>query len=791
MHSLRSRTVKLLCGAYGFLLFSPVSFTQTPDTSVQAGKISTNLVVQPDAKSGWDLLVEVRINGQTVVEMAHVLQPEPGKFYATAESFADWRLTAPATPVCKVEGVKYFAIDALPGATVTLDPVLQVLSISVPPGLFRGQRIGPPLPPAAHADSGLGMFLNHDIRLSAFAGHEQLGGSMEAGFFSREGVLTSQFSDENVAKTLRPLWLASTFQREFQDQRAALTIGDATSAPAVWARQVYYTGLRWASKDATQPNFVPLVLPSFAGTAVVPSTVDIYVNDMRTIHETVDPGPFTVPDIPVIGTAGDIRMVVTDEMGKQQVVSRSFIASTKILPEGVSEYTFEAGTLRRNFGMESWQYDSFMAEATESRGITHSLTFDGRAEIIPTDQTVAAGVDYAVSGLGVVSGGVGISHDQSAGVGTMAYAQFIRQGRHLGLSGSALLTSDTFRQLGLLPRQMPPLIVAQAQISSTLGKAGSVAFGYLSEQNRTEANFSAASASATWRMKMGIYLASALNYTPGTGNPMSASISLVKPLGTRRTLAVSAEVTAKGVSSSQDVIQQLPVGTGYGYRLHNDDAASAKHDEGDLTYQNGSGSYEAQASAGAGESALALEENASLIWMGPYVVRSRTITDSFGVVEVPEVGGVKVFANNQLVGKTSGQGLAVIPNLVPYQQNMVHLDDDGIPLDINLDLSERKVVPQSGMGVLMKFAAHREKGALLVLTTEEKTPLPLGAMVHVAGEESSYEVVLGGEVYIPALSFPAHLLAAWDKGQCEVTVNQAPMGESLPRIGPLICVRMK
>jgi len=146
MNILRSRAVKLLCCSYG--LASALCFTQTTDTFVQG---SRNPVAQSEAEPGWDLLVEVHINGETVGDMAHVLQPEPGKFYATAESFADWRLTAPAKPGCVVDGVKYYAIDALPGSAITFDEVLQVLSISVPPGLFRGQRVGGGRPPELKA----------------------------------------------------------------------------------------------------------------------------------------------------------------------------------------------------------------------------------------------------------------------------------------------------------------------------------------------------------------------------------------------------------------------------------------------------------------------------------------------------------------------------------------------------------------------------------------------------------------------------------------------------------------
>jgi hypothetical protein len=60
----------------------------------------------------------------------------------------------------------------------------------------------------------------------------------------------------------------------------------------------------------------------------------------------------------------------------------------------------EVPIVRRNFGVASWQYNSFMAEATQSRGMTPALTLDARAEILSTSQTVAAGVDYALSGSG-------------------------------------------------------------------------------------------------------------------------------------------------------------------------------------------------------------------------------------------------------------------------------------------------------------------------------------------------------------------------------------------------------
>jgi outer membrane usher protein len=172
-------------------------------------------------------------------------------------------------------------------------------------------------------------------------------------------------------------------------------------------------------------------------------------------------------------------------------------------------------------------------------------------------------------------------------------------------------------------------------------------------------------------------------------------------------------------------------------------------------------------------------------------MRSRWIDSSFALVEVSNVPDVQVFANNQFVAKTNDRGLVVIPTLVPYQPNKVRLDDEGIAVDINLDLTEKAVVPRSKTGLLLKFVAHREIGATLILVRPDNTPLPLGTQVSITGTPGQYEVYMQGEVFIPGLSFPARVSAKGPAGDCELTVMAPATAESLPQIGPLICVGAK
>jgi outer membrane usher protein len=331
----------------------------------------------------------------------------------------------------------------------------------------------------------------------------------------------------------------------------------------------------------------------------------------------------------------------------------------------------------------------------------------------------------------------------------------------------------------------------QLQVSHNIKKVASLALGFLDQRNRLKRNFSALTASTSLQIGGGIYLAGVIDYTPGK-YPFSATITLVKLLGNHRTLSASTNLDASGLATAVDLIKQVPVSSGYGYRLHGDlSTAALGLMEADVTYRNSTGAYQAQTSEKSGEIATSLEETSSLVMLGSHIVRSRWIDNSFALVEVPDIAGVKVFANNQFIAQTNAKGLVVIPTLVPYQQNVVRLDDDGVPIDINLDLAEKAVMPRSNTGVVVKFSARRETGATVVLVGPDQTPLPLGTQVAISGDSTQYEVFLHGEVFIRGVTFPAHLVASGQGGDCEVTVQAPSTKESLPRIGPLICVAVK
>ncbi len=739
------------------------------------------------------LMVAVHINGDVACEFAVLLQ-DGTRYYATAHEFREWRLLRPAVAPVTGDNDDYYPIDALSGVTMQLDSELQILYLRVPGEDFDGSIlqatdrqkfvITPPEP---------GLFLNHDFQYLDAGGKNGVSGLVEGGAFNKFGVLTTRFAGRDLMQSLHWTRLDTQFIHDFPSHMSTLTIGDSISASNPWADQVYYGGVRFASKFSTQPTFIPFALPSMAGEVTMPSTVDLYVNNVRVSQQQVDPGPFSIQNIPVMTGQGDVRMVVTDVMGRQQVVTQSFNRSPTLLRKGVSEYAYEAGSLRYGYGSQHSGYTSVFGAGTHRYGVSNSLTIDGRIEIQASNQTFGVGADFSLLRFGVVNAAVAYSHN-FIGDGMLAYGAFQRQTRTFGFSASMVAASGNFRQLGLQPNERAPKLTALAQISQSFGRRVSVAAGYLRREGRPHigmafdpnvVDFSGINSSLNLRLTKRATLISSLSYAPGSNDRTMASLSLIIPLGPRDLLMASGQIDKAYQTATVDYSHQLPAGNGYGYRVRAD-AADYRGVDAGIYAQNNLGAYLAEISHRLGATSWRLGETGSIVWIHGKVIPTRWLSDSFGVVDVPQ-SGIKVLANNQYIASTGRRGIVVLPQLIPYSQNAVRIDDESVPLDLQISLEEKQIVPMPRTGVYVKFSAARVQGALLILTTEDGMPVPLGAEVRSPGGSTTDQVALHGEVFVQEIDLPGRVQVTWSDHKCEADVPAVPGNEPLPRIGPIVC----
>lgn len=392
-------------------------------------------------------LLTVEVNGVQVSEGEPVLELEPGRLFVPAALFKVARLRLPGGRPVHVAAVDldYYPLDAIPGSHYEIDEGTQAIDITAPPSAFTYTAldgIGNMRTVATRPDPGL--FLNHDFQLLHTGGQELLSGLVEGGFFSRLGVLTTQYAGPDMLHSFTPRRLNTQFFRDFPESMTTLTIGDSFSAYSPWARIVAFAGVRYASKFATQPGFLPTPLPGIAGQASQPSTVDVYVDNVKRLSQPVAAGPFAIQNVPVISGQGEIRMVVTDVLGRQQVITESYIRSAQLLRAGVTDFTYEAGTVRLNYGLRSNQYSSFFADASYRRGLTDFLTLEARIETQIGTETAGLGAIYALRNIGIFSGGMAASMD-GGHPGELLYAGYSRSQRTFGFVAQLQMASDNFR----------------------------------------------------------------------------------------------------------------------------------------------------------------------------------------------------------------------------------------------------------------------------------------------------------------------------------------------------------
>jgi outer membrane usher protein len=245
--------------------------------------------------------------------------------------------------------------------------------------------------------------------------------------------------------------------------------------------------------------------------------------------------------------------------------------------------------------------------------------------------------------------------------------------------------------------------------------------------------------------------------------------------------------------SAQQTLQvqrSLPVGTGMGYRLLAG-AGNLERREASLSLQNDIGTYVLEAAQTQGETAYRASASGGVAVLGGNAFLSRSITDSFAVVQVPDYPNVRVYTDNQLITHTNAAGSALLPRLRPYQNNPIRIEQADLPLDAQIDEVQLNVVPYFRSGLVLNFPVKRSRGALITVRLESGELLPAGAIARIDGQQEKFPAALRGEIYLSNLESRNQLQISWQDQSCEFEVVFPETAEPVPNLGTYLCEGVK
>jgi outer membrane usher protein len=733
-----------------------------------------------------EMFLEMRLNRQPG-QSALILRQSDGALYARKDDLQRWRLRLPEVASLAYRGEEYYPLAAFAGLIYRVDEANQALVAQAPASLFSGiemrgsgSRLAAPTRPPP------GAFLNYDLLLNRTQGNTQRTGLVELGAFGGLGVGVTSFLAQPRGEGTRVVRLDSTWSYDRPEKLDSLRFGDAISGAGSWARAVRFGGAQWATNFSTQPGLVTFPLPGVTGEAVVPSTVDLYVNDALRLSREVPSGPFTITDLPVVSGRGEARLVVRDLLGREQLVVLPYYATPRLLRKGLQDYSYEVGAVRDQFSLASSEYGRALAAGTHRLGLTDRFTGEARGELLNRQKTGGLGAAWLAPELGVLSASAAAS-SSDRGRGGLLGLGLERQGRAIGFGASAQAASARFVQLGLQPEELAPRQQSQAFASLSTPGFGSLGFGYTHRAFRDRPDIDLVSATYGVGLARLAFASLAVIRSLGSEARTSATLTVTIPLGERTSAAMTALAQKERHQTLAQAQQSLPAGEGFGYRVLTSASGPDRH-EGALAYQSSIGTYTLEAGKGEGLSSVRAGAAGGVALLEG-VHFTRRMTDSFGIVKVPDQPNVRVYADNQPVARTDARGTAFVPRLRPYEVNRIAIEQADLPLETEIDSLSLEASPYFRSGLLMRFGARPARAALLSIVLDNGEPLPAGAIVRIG--EAEFPVGLRGEVYLTGLSAANRLRATWRGQSCEFDVAYSPGVDPQPHLGRYACRGVK
>lgn len=733
------------------------------------------------------LMLAVHINRQTVVPAIPVLRAPGGNWLLPIELLRAANVRIPNTVPLRFNEVDYLSLDALRVSRLDFDPATQSLAIVFLPDQFGANALHArdiqvqPIPAA-----GRGAFLNYQLifdRSAAGGGYSLFA---EAAASVAGGVaLSSQGLFERPGLGREARRLESSFTRDDLPRIARLRLGDAVTRPATGlGRPVRFAGLQWGTNFLTRPDLVTVPVATLSGQAALPSTLDLYVDNVLQARRSLPPGPFSITSAPLVTGEGEVLLKLTDLAGQEQIISQRVYANTTLLAPGLSDYSVEAGVLRKNFGLVDDGYGDGFVSGSWRQGLSPRLTVEMGANIQQGGRSgLLGGLATALPGIGIVSVAGGLSRSE-AGAGTQMALGIERRNRNTSLSLRTQYASENYRQLGIFGTQTLRRLDS-VFLGYRIGQIGRLGLSYVRQQRPGSDPVVVNTLSFSTRPTDLGSLILSVSRSRASSTEQMISLFWVKSLG--RDTSVSASHAQRSNSPAQDVLQlqkAMAPGEGWGYRLQ---AAHYAPNQASVFGQNGMGSARLDLAEFNGGTSMRATIGGGVAWLDGQWFASRRIDGSYGVVRLPGFSNVRVYVDNQLAAHTNAEGYALLPRLAAYMRNQVSVDPFDLPLNVQADAFKMQPVPSWRSGVRIDFPIRAVAAATLDLMQENGAPVPLGALVR--REEGGDSVVVGhdGLLYLTDLAPEQRVTATWPGGLCRAQFSYRPEPGSVPHLGKVLC----
>lgn len=783
--------------------------------------------LQPPASAhagGEPLVLGITLNAEPKGDV-FVLRTGSGDILVKEDDFKALGVTLPAdTPTIEVDGERHVSLRAL-GATYTIDTTRSTLAVSLNPQLLPRRVVQVntvPQKPSGLVPRESSAFLNYALAYadgSAYA-VPRIGLTTEAGWrFGDVLALSDAASQQRPDGSRKMVRLRSSITHDDRETLRRWVVGDFHAPARDFSFGANLGGVSFSKLYNINPYLTQAPRQSIRGNVAVPSDLEIFVDGQRVRTERLSPGEFELRDVSSYGGARSVQLVLRDAFGRTQQLNYSLYVSDAPLREGLHEFSYNAGAMRRRFGTDSNAYGTAAYSMFHRYGVTDALTLGVAAEGTRRFFMGGPSVTMVLGSLGILNGAYAHSTvgGRTGAAGTVSYGY---EARNWSVSTALRREWGEFATLGEPPQVTNRKYEWSVNGSLSLGSRGTLGFSH--SLLRVHGGRTTSAASATQPFSVSALTPSrvtALNYNVplfGGKVALTASLRHVKAATSRneafigllyfldRNHTVNASVRADSegrASTFVDLTRATPIGEGLGYSLsaqHATDpaAGSASQLRSSLQYNARSAILQAELNRTRASGRTDTEHRAgvtgSVGYAGGRWATGRPVVDSFAIVKVGELSGVTVAVNGQDLGKTDARGELLVPTLRAYYDNEVSIRPSDVPIDVTFDATRVQVSPSLRGGALVNFNALRLQAFTGRMLLAGKPLEHQSAWVMVEGKRVRFITAKGGIFYlenVPPGNHPAE--ATTDTGRCAFTLAIPKTEETFVDLPDVACLPLR
>ncbi len=666
-------------------------------------------------------------------------------------------------------------LDLLPGVTYRVEEARQRLHVTTTDHarVVRTIDARRRLSEQAEPRADYGAMINYALFAATgpmtereFGRLDRISGTFDTRIFGPYGLLNHSFIAGQAGDWMDDVVrLRTTWSYSDPYRMMTYRAGDLVSGALSWTRPVYLGGVQVQRNFGLRADVITRPLPTFAGSAAVPSTLEVYAQNTRTWSSNIAAGPFEVVNLPIVGQQGEARVVLKDSQGRETVASLPFYASDKLLREGLFYFSAEAGFPRRSYGVRSDDYSSeFFATLSARYGLTDWLTIEGHAEIGEKLVNGGMGAAYMLGRYGVASFALaGSTYEDRAGALASAALELRWRGWSLyGRVQRALGDYDDVASVSA--RSLYEDKYGLAFVSTMPRSVDQMSLGVPLPFDRAHLQL------AYTRLDHEVWYDSEIlsaNYSHEIWPRTTFRASIFQDLADAKSIGAYAGLSialGNGISASAgydhgdghpravaDIIKaERPEIGSVGWRARVVEGENAMHAAA-ASYRAPFARFETTVTHYRDDVRATASAEGALVFAGNGVFATQRIHDSFAVVDVG-APDVEVSYQNRPVGVTDRWGRILVPNLHSYRPNAISIDPSNLPVDAEIPTTKEVVVPMEGAGVVVGFGVSQESRTALVRFVDAAgKAIKTGSMVRLEGAAEPFVVGYSGETFLGAL----------------------------------------